>query len=145
MNYVKLFSRGLKYVNDAGDNWHRRKDKLISAWAKAEPDYKKRTPKKDRINRMIDVLDERMKTLSKMLYDFKERQATLKIEAENQHIMLECPRFECRYSPDAVGTGVRLKDFVHGKYKCDKCGSELVSKEDRDIDIMLFELGICPP
>lgn len=142
MNYIKVFSRGLKYVNDAGNNWHGRKQKLISAWVAAEVDYNKRTPKKQRINKIIGVLDERINTLSKTLFVFKENQKRQQLEAQEQYIMLECPKFECRYNPDAVGIGVKVKDYEHGKYKCEKCGSELMSKDDIDIDLMLFELGV---
>ena len=64
MNYLELISKGDKYVNDARDNWRLRRYKLILAWAKDEDDYKKQSPRRNRINGIIVELNERIKNVS---------------------------------------------------------------------------------
>jgi len=51
-----------------------------------------------------------------------------KIDTREQYVVLECLTFECKYSPDRVSTLIPRDNYVHGSYKCDKCGTTLTVK-----------------
>lgn len=52
-----------------------------------------------------------------------------KIDTREQYVMLECTSFKCKYLPDGVVLGVPRSNYVHGSYKCEKCGKALVIKK----------------
>ncbi len=135
-NYKKLFARGTMYVNTAGNNWGSRKNNLIKAWHLS--------PQRIRISKIIHQLDVRINTLAKMLGDFNEKQKVLKIIAEEQIIHLICPKCKYIFDPNPVGVGVKVKDYLPGRFKC-QCGAELIPREETGIDHMLSKLGISKP
>lgn len=140
MNYSILVSKGSRYLLAAGDNWSRRIGKLIDAWGR-EPSAARRL----RIAGILRVLEARLTALTENLHALKEQRYRLEAEAENQIVLLHCPRMSCRYGPEAVALGVRVGTLLKdgpGKYKCEKCGSALVQESDKGIDDLLFEMGI---
>jgi len=137
MNYKIIISRGSVYINKALENWDIRKHKLMKKWHTEKDECTKL-----RINFFMVILENRINAICRLLYEYREKQKEFERITENQFIHLECKKFECKFSHDAVGTGVRLKDYEHGKYKCYKCGGELVMVGHSEIDEMLMDKGI---
>lgn len=140
MDFSKLFLRGLLYINNAGNNWHRRKSKLISAWCGEISESKKQ-----RINKIILELETRISSISKAICYFEEKTKMDVRESEEQIILLECPSFTCKFDPNGIGYGVKLKNYKSGELKCEKCGSILIAKAEENIENTLLSLGISMP
>lgn len=144
MNYNVIISRGSKYVDFSLRNWSIRKEKMITLWGKIfklENTVDNRLLK-IRIDKIAIELEERIKLLIQAEYLVKERKIKEDFEQSQRIIFLECPRFECRYGPNAYGTGIEYRHYEPGKFKCKKCGSELRLQGQRETDDMLFELRI---
>lgn len=133
----KFFVRGSKYISTTGIIWCGRRDHLITEWCQTE-DHER----KQRIDHLIKIIEGRIALLAHMHNAKKEERRRAIIEADEMIVMLECPSFDCRYGTDAYGIGIRYKDYVPGKLKCDKCGRPLREQNQRNVDNMLFEAGI---
>lgn len=140
MNYTKLFRRGSRYVDECCQIWARRKERLISRWARASDTGDAGT--KRRVNHIINVLEQRMNVLLKMAYEIRQREEQSCFEAAHSIVMLECTRFECKFSPNGVVTGVKMKDYVPDSLTCSICGSTLVQQDAAAVEHMLWELGV---
>lgn len=144
INPEKFFARGSKYVDRTLKIWDKRRYKLMNLWCTIydlgiSDDNQN---KKLRIDSLIKTTNIRLNIICKFLNQKKEQIKKARIESDEMFVMLECPSFQCRYGPDAYGTGIRYKDYEPGKLKCDKCGMPLREQNHRGVDNFLIEAGI---
>lgn len=137
MNYKIIINRGSTYANEAGWNWTKRRDKLITAWTKATSQERMR-----KINIIINQLDARINGLAIIINSILLDQKKKNLESEDQYIMLECPGIDCKYNPLSVGIGIKLKNYIPDVLKCENCGRSMKTKEDIKIENMFFDMRL---
>lgn len=134
----QIQQRGFGYVKRSIIIWNIRFDKLIISFGKA--DSENDLVRRDRIFRISNKLYDRIRELLRIYNRMKIEYEHKKREMDEMYVMLECPDMLCRYKPGSVITGVKMKDYEPGKLKCELCGSELITKEDRGTNEMLWDV-----
>lgn len=143
LNYNTIFSKGSNYVYEAGNNWAARKGRLITYWSRLYNETPSsviiRNQSKAEI--LIYELEDRIKMLATKINEIEKEERFKKMEADEMIVFLSCPNFECRYGDDAVGVGIKYKNYVPDKLHCAKCGSVL-KPNDLDIEETLIDMRI---
>jgi hypothetical protein len=136
MNYSRF---SLRQLSKMSDNWYKRCNRLISSWAKEiDPERKKR------ISCIIKQLEERSRLIREAYYDLKDKLELEKQEADRQLIILNCYNPHCNnfvLNPNGTSLVIMMMNYKPGR-KCEFCNEELLTEEDRNIEMMLLDLGI---
>ncbi len=146
MNCHELCKKGKKYAIQAGQNWMSRKERLMYVWVDigmATNNF--RFSNQDRLYLLISTLEDRIENLSDSIAFLERNERIRQLEIENNFLDLTCTKFSCKYSPHAIATRVKIKDYdPNAHYPCKKCGGKMVLRSDRITEDLLFELGIKP-
>jgi hypothetical protein len=130
MELINLQGWSTNQLINAGNNWHARKMKLLSAYCK------KNAFDKRRICKLIDLLEIRFNEAYERYAYKKMLLKKQQHDFDHQLILLSCHNFECKES-----IAVMMKDYKPGEHLCPTCNNILRSDYDDDLDDMLFEIG----
>jgi formylmethanofuran dehydrogenase subunit E len=86
-------------------------------------------------------VDDELQGIIRQMVTVKKSQELKRHDAQHSYIYLDCNCLS-RFDPTATVTCIMLKDYVEGQIKCDKCGEPLMTKEDRELEFDLLEMGV---
>lgn len=137
-DYRVLWLNGITYIERAGTNWDNRRRRLLDAWC-----YETNIFKKNRLYKLISLIEDRMKTITFQYHDFKNEQKKKQRIADHQPVMYTCTNPYCLlggFENEMVGHGIVIlaKDYnPETKYYCDECGEKMQCEADKLLNEIL--------